>query len=346
MTANCLIQQVKELFLKNIKKGRILSWEELKLNIPAENELEYELLHKWYKTLNQLEFIHLDDPRLEEVFIHNSRRIVYKKGPNRSIEESDITTEDLQAGLDIITLKSGVEWNTQTPFASFDTFIHNKSVRISLIHYSSSPHRISKCFIRILNKVPYNLDNFFSDNNFSFETAIIQKKNILIAGSTGSGKTSFLNSLLQKVSSSEHIIILEDVSEIQTPNKNTTKLLANDLDPQRSLNQYMKYALRMSPDRIILGEMRAKEVESFLLAMNTGHNGLISTIHANSAKDAIERFALLFKIYSAKDLSYELILNLICSNIDYVVFIDNKKVDQIIKIHGSENEQIFYEAIN
>ena len=108
----------------------------------------------------------------------------------------------------------------------------------------------------------------------------------------------------------------------------------------------MKYSMRMSPDRIILGEIRSAETESFLLAMNTGHNGLISTIHANSAKDAIERFALLFKIYSSKDLSYELVLKLICNNIDYVIFLKNKSVKEVISVYGSEDNQIFYENLH
>ncbi len=111
------------------------------------------------------------------------------------------------------------------------------------------------------------------------------------------------------------------------------------------MNEYLSYSLRMSPDRIILGEIRSKEVESSLLAMNTGHNGFLTTIHANSAKDALTRLALLFKIYSAKDLSYELILKLVTQNIDYVIHMEDKKILEIIDVFGSNQENVFFEKI-
>lgn len=342
MSHSSVIYNLKKDFLKDLKKGKVLEWSYIKSQLTTDDKLEFNLLNNWYKNITELLFLNLDYPGLEEVFIHNSQKVIYKFSHARTEEETDIMTEDLQACFEFLTLKLGIHWNLNTPFASFDTTLQNKNVRISLIHHSTNPKKQSKCFIRILNKKPYPMTSFLRNSKVDFQEIVHKKKNIIIAGATGSGKTSFANTLLQETNKEEHLLILEDVSELNQPHENTTKLLADNLVPEKSLNQYMNYALRMSPDRIVLGEIRSKEVESFLLAMNTGHNGLISTIHSNNAKEAIDRFALLFKIYSAKELSYELILKLICNNIDYIVFLEDKKVSEVIQVLGSENDQVFY----
>jgi len=125
-----------------------------------------------------------------------------------------------------------------------------------------------------------------------------------------------------------------------------TSMLAKEKSGKKSLKDYCAYALRMSPDRLILGEMRSDEVVPFLLAMNTGHNGLMSTIHANSSVDAVSRLALLFSMYSVnKDMSFELITKLICKNIDYIIFLKDKSVFEVCRLIGSEGDVPFFEKI-
>ncbi|MEX1098909.1 MAG: ATPase, T2SS/T4P/T4SS family, partial [Bacteriovoracaceae bacterium] len=121
-----------------------------------------------------------------------------------------------------------------------------------------------------------------------------------------------------------------------------TRLVARDERPD-DLKSFMSHAMRMSPERIVLGELRSGEVEPYLLAMNSGHKGVLSSIHANSALDAIHRVALLARLYSSNPLEYELVLKLVCQNIDAVVYMENKKVKEIIEVFGSEGNQIFYE---
>ena len=345
-TINSSIPEVKTYFFEELSKGKIIDLEALKDFSNSNNILEYNLLGKWYSNINGLSFLNFDRKNLEEVFIHGPRNIVYKTKLQSINDESDITQEDLQASLEVLALEEGISWNYKCPFASFDISHKKKHLRVTLIHFSLTPNKLSKCFIRILNSRPIDLNQFDGDYDLELMKNLVkERKNILIAGSTGSGKTTYINSLLTNIPKDDHLVILEDVSEISPPNNRTTKLIADNTSPEKSLNAYMSYALRMSPDRIVLGEIRAKEVESYLLAMNTGHNGLLSTVHANSAKDAVERLALLFKIYSSQDLSYELVLKLVCNNIDTVVFLDNKKVVEIINLFGSEKEQIFFESI-
>lgn len=175
---------------------------------------------------------------------------------------------------------------------------------------------------------------------------IQNKKNILISGGTGSGKTTFLRALLNEVPESEHVIILEDTYEIFVDKINHTSMLAVAEVDKKTLKDYCSYALRMTPDRLLIGEMRSTEVVPFLLAMNTGHKGLMSTVHANSAIDAISRMALLFSLYAeTKEINFSLITKLVCKNIDYVIHMEDKNIKEIIRVIGSEGETPFFEVL-
>jgi Flp pilus assembly CpaF family ATPase len=102
----------------------------------------------------------------------------------------------------------------------------------------------------------------------------------------------------------------------------------------------------MSPERMVLGEIRSHEVTPFIMAMNNGHKGFMSSIHANSASDALHRLALLFCLYSeTKSLDFEMVLKLICKNIDIVVYMENKKVVEVIEVLGSEKDNCFYQTV-
>src|SRR5205085_1219830 len=151
-----------------------------------------------------------------------------------------------------------------------------KKYRLSLIHSSTSPLGISKLILRSLSAKPFSLSSFGSAE--VLRDLVAKKSNIIVAGSTGSGKTSLLNTLLTDVPNSEHLVILEDTFEIISAHAHETRFISGNT-AQTSLKSYLTYSLRLSPDRIILGEMRSHEVIPFLMAMNTGHKGLMGTIH-------------------------------------------------------------------
>ena len=126
--------------------------------------------------------------------------------------------------------------------------------------------------------------------------AVLVRKNILISGGTSTGKTTFLNSLLAEVPVSERLILIEDTAELQLKHENGVGLIAarGDLSEAKvSAEDLLIAALRMRPDRIILGELRGAEAFTFLRAVNTGHPGSMTTIHADSPSRAIEQLALL-----------------------------------------------------
>lgn len=339
------IQIAKNNFVSKLNKGQLADFNYFSSMFQQENELEKQIFKNWFSAITEFGFIKDLPKNLEEVYIHGPTHIVVKTAEKKTKIESDITSEDLQIALEFMTLKNKISWNTNNPFVSFSAIIGERLVRVSLSHYCISPDEKSSCFIRFQKSEKLNVKNFGIHNPGTITDLVKAKKNILISGATGSGKTSFLNSLLPYTNSDEHLIVLEDTTEINPPHNNTTRLISDNRHPNKTLNSFMSYAMRMSPDRLILGEIRSQEVEPYLLAMNTGHSGLMSTVHANSAKDALERIALLFKIYSSQDLSYEMVLKLICSNIDYVFHLDKKNLTQIINVYGSEGKNIFFEEI-
>lgn len=151
--------------------------------------------------------------------------------------------------------------------------------------------------------------------------AVRLKRNIVISGGTSSGKTTLLNSLLAEIPRSERLITIEDAAELQPVHANRVQLIAArggqgeaDVTP----NDLLEAALRMRPDRILLGELRGAEAYAFLRAINTGHPGSITTVHADSAEGALRQLATMI-LQGAQNLDYANAHALVTSMIDIVV---------------------------
>jgi type IV secretion system protein VirB11 len=154
--------------------------------------------------------------------------------------------------------------------------------------------------------------------------AVAARATILISGGTSSGKTTFLNSLLREVPGSERLVLIEDTPEIHTGEGNKLALVAvkGELGEARlTTDDLLQAALRLRPDRIVLGELRGKEAVSFLRAINTGHPGSFTTIHANTPEGALEQLALMV-LQSGLGLSRADTIAYACSVIDLVVQLD------------------------
>ncbi len=240
----------------------------------------------------------------------------------------------------------GIEWNHAHPFASFAVTVHDRQTRITLVHPCCSPDQQMRAFVRMHTKNAYRVEDFCCPEiTTSISQAINDKHNILVVGATQSGKTTLMRAMLNQVDPNEHVVILEDTHELVRKSTRTTSLLAAPSDTKRSLSEYCAMALRMSPDRIVLGEIRSNEVVPLILAFNSGHRGGISSLHADGVEDALERLALLFHLYSqSADLPHNKVMDLICRNIDWVIFIKDKKVLDMAKVIGSENGVPLYES--
>ena len=334
-----LIDDLKNLFINDVNQGKIASWQQYEAKINEHNSQEdlIELLKNWYYSITEPHFLKELSVDTEELFIHNSESC-YIKIRQRTVQiRHDYTPLDLNLVLLIIAIKEEQNWSYKNPFCSFNYKIGNKKFRATFIHHSLNPEGENKAFFRVLKNDPIEL-NQYSHSNL-LQDIVRLKKNILIAGSTGSGKTTLINSLLNQVDKNEHVVIIEDTYELISPNERTSRLL----DDTENLHTLLSYSLRMSPDRLVLGEIRSKEILTYILAMNTGHNGVLSSIHSNNAKDALHRLALLYTTYAQGQLNYQQTLKLICSNMDYVVFMKDKKIHEVIEVFGSEGQSIFYD---
>jgi type IV secretion system protein VirB11 len=336
----------KRLLVSSLNKGLIPSWEHFFQELPVLDSVDcLDHIKQHFMTM-------IDWPFLEEILSleatefffhspeHTQRLLLSGQKENISVP---LSVQDWQTWLEVVAIKYRQNWNIQQPFASFHAELFGKNYRLSLIHGSTAPDGKSKLILRSLAQAAFPLQTFGEDEHIL--PLVLQKKNILIAGSTGSGKTSLLSAMLEHIRRDEHLVILEDTYEIISSHPYQTRLLAAD-SPQKSLKSYLSYVLRLSPDRMVLGEMRSHEVVPFLLAMNTGHRGLLSTIHAASAPDALNRVALLFSLYGGEaGINYERVMELMCRNLEYVVFMEHKKVKEIIRVLGCDKGVPFFETV-
>lgn len=154
--------------------------------------------------------------------------------------------------------------------------------------------------------------------------AIKSRRTILISGGTSTGKTTFLNALLRQMPEQERLVIVEDTPEITLPTPNALGLVAvkGEMGEARvTANDLLQASLRLRPDRIVLGELRGEEAVSFLRAVNTGHPGSVSTIHANSPQGALQQLALMV-MQTGFNLSVQDTITYARSVIDVVVQLD------------------------
>lgn len=180
------------------------------------------------------------------------------------------------------------------------------------------------------------LDDDSADLVGQLRAAVKARKNILIAGGTGSGKTTMLNALLGEVPDNERLILIEDTPELTIRHPNAVGLLAargRTGEADVAAEDLLIASLRMRPDRIILGEIRGTEATTFLRAINTGHPGSISTIHADSAERAVDQLALQV-VQSGSRLTWENVVSYVQRSIDLFIEIERRNARLVCFIGG------------
>lgn len=182
--------------------------------------------------------------------------------------------------------------------------------------------------IRKFRDTPFTIDNLIEFGTFSqpmasfLEAAVKAKVNILVSGGTGSGKTTLLNVLSAAIPSGERVVTIEDMAELRFTYDNIVRLEARPSNMEGkgevSIRQLVKNALRMRPDRIVVGEVRGSEAIDMLQAMNTGHEGSLTTVHANTPKDALGRLEAMV-VMSGLPLTVDVIRGYFVSAIHLIV---------------------------
>lgn len=151
--------------------------------------------------------------------------------------------------------------------------------------------------------------------------AVHHRKTIVLSGGTSSGKTTLLNALIKEIPAHERLVLIEDAPEIQLRHENAVGLIAARSDTgeaQVDAEDLLQASLRMRPDRILLGELRGREAFAFLRAVNTGHPGSITTVHADSPQGALDQIALL-SLLAGVDLGWDTVRNYVRQVVDVVV---------------------------
>ncbi|MGO3128027.1 MAG: ATPase, T2SS/T4P/T4SS family [Luteimonas sp.] len=180
------------------------------------------------------------------------------------------------------------------------------------------------------------------------EIAVREKKNVVVTGGTGSGKTTLLNILSNFIPPHERVVTIEDAAELKLVQPNLVALEARPANIEGkgtvSIRDLVKNALRMRPDRIVVGECRGGEALDMLQAMNTGHEGSLTTAHANSPRDAISRVEVMV-LMAGMDFPMAVVREQICSAIDLIVHqkrfpCGTRKVTHISEITGLESGTI------
>jgi len=186
--------------------------------------------------------------------------------------------------------------------------------------------------IRKFNSRDFTLDDLIRAGTLDrplanrLEDYVLKRKNLLITGGTGTGKTTLTGLLAKFIPEDERIVLIEDTAELHLPQTNLVRFEArreqNGL-PAIAIRDLLKASLRHRPDRIILGEIRGQEAFDLLQLLNTGHAGTLSTIHANSAKQGLARFTSCV-LQSGVELPYRAIKTNIGDSLDVVVHIERR----------------------
>ncbi|WP_296258670.1 MULTISPECIES: CpaF family protein [unclassified Pseudomonas] len=178
------------------------------------------------------------------------------------------------------------------------------------------------------------------------ESAVSKRCNILISGGTGTGKTTMLNVLSQMIQTQQRLVTIEDVAELQLGHPHVVRLETRPPNAEghgevRS-SDLIRNALRMRPDRIILGEIRGVEVLDVLTAMNTGHDGSMSTVHANNAQDALLRLETLVGL-TGRQIAEKTLRQMICAALDVIIQLtrmpDGRRcVSEVVEVVGVRDD--------
>jgi pilus assembly protein CpaF len=180
------------------------------------------------------------------------------------------------------------------------------------------------------------------------QDAVLDRETILISGGTGTGKTTLLNALAASIPDEERLVIIEDTAEIQIDKPNWVRFEARkeqpDLPPV-TIRNLVRHTLRMRPDRVLLGEVRDAEAFDLLQAMNTGHQGTLSTIHANSAAETLTRFVTCVMM-AGVDLPHRTVRANVADAIDLLVHIERRQgkrsVNEVVRVKSYDPSEDRY----
>ncbi len=236
------------------------------------------------------------DPEISEIMVNGSKGIfVEKDGHIQPVHDVIISQKSLAVAVRNIARRLGNDISEEKPL--LDSRLPDGS-RVAVVLPPCSLNGIVLT-IRKFNAKHFAIEDLIAGGTLTAELAdrlrlaVLHHQNILISGGTGTGKTTILAALSSFIPKHERVLVIEDTAEIQIRTPNLVRFEARREQngfPAVTIRELLKASLRHRPDRILLGEIRGSEAFDLLQLLNTGHSGTLSTVHANSANQALNRF--------------------------------------------------------
>jgi pilus assembly protein CpaF len=289
------------------------------------------------------------DDTVSDLMITSGKVFVDRGGTLSEVPDIEIDNDGLDAGVQNIARTLGKDIGKDKPL--LDARLPDGS-RVAAVYPPNSLNGITLT-IRRFNRW-FTTDELIACGTLprSVRDAtvnyLLDRKNVLIAGGTGSGKTTLLNSFLNHIPAQERLIIIEKPAELSVSQRNAVRWEATDElpgQPAVTVGQLLVAALRHRPDRIVIGEVRDNSAYELLQAMNTGHSGTLSTIHADSALGALYRLSGL-ALSAHGNLDHKFVRSETAQAIEYVVYVRKntdgmRVVRELIRVdrYDSQNDE-------
>jgi pilus assembly protein CpaF len=292
----------------------------------------------------------LADPDITEIMVNGALRVyVERKGRIELTDRTFLDDKTVLSVIERIVSPLGRRIDESQPYV--DARLKDGSRVNAVIHPLSL---IGPCLtIRKFSKIPLTSDDFirmgtWTEGMRDFLKACVEaRKNIIVSGGTGSGKTTLLNVLSSFLPDNERIITIEDAAELQLKQDHVISLESRPPNIEGkgavTIRDLVRNSLRMRPDRIVVGECRGGEALDMLQAMNTGHDGSLTTVHANTPRDVISRMETLV-LMSGMDLPIRAIREQITAAVDLIIHEarlsdGSRRVVNVTEVVGSEGER-------
>jgi pilus assembly protein CpaF len=296
------------------------------------------------------------DPDISEIMVNGPERIfIEKAGYLQAVPDVKLSAASLMVAVKNIARRLGDDVSEAKPI--LDSRLPDGS-RVAAVIPPCSIHGVALT-IRKFNSHKFGMEDLIQAGTVTRGLAeklkefVLQRKNILICGATSSGKTTLASILTNVIPDDERIVLIEDTAEIQIQKPNVLRFEARGAErlgcgDNRDL---LKATLRHRPDRIILGEIRGGEAFDLLQLLNTGHSGIISTVHANSAAEGISRFSTCV-LQSGVEMPYAAIKGNIADSLNIIVGIDRRPgirfVSQVLHVakYDVQKDNFEFDAVN
>jgi pilus assembly protein CpaF len=291
----------------------------------------------------------LDDSAVTEIMVNRMDQIYVERKGQLTLTESRFSSEEhLRKVIERIVSKVGRRIDESSPLV--DARLEDGS-RVNAV---IPPLAVggSSLTIRKFSKVPLTVQNLIDFGALTPEMAellnacVKAKLNIIVSGGTGTGKTTLLNVLSSFLPTDERIVTIEDAVELQIQQEHVVRLESRPPNTEGkgevTIRELLRNSLRMRPDRIVVGEVRGGESLDMLQAMNTGHDGSLSTVHSNSPRDAVARLETLV-LMAGMDLPLRAIREQIASAVNLIVQISrlrdgSRRITHVTEVQGMEGD--------